>query len=105
MAIYKNNDEFVALDTTISEELARAGILRDIVRQCQVFRKNAGFDVSDRIVISFATESELVNSILEEKKEALSRDLLATVATPTSVDYTGTIDLDGTVITVQLQKK
>ncbi len=105
IAIYKNNDDFVALDTTISEELARAGILRDIVRQCQVFRKNAGFDVSDRIVISFATDSELVNSILEEKKESLARDLLATVATPTSVDYTGTIDLDGTVITVQLQKQ
>ena len=105
VAIYKNTDEFVALDTTISEELARAGILRDIVRQCQVFRKSAGFDVSDRIVISFATDSELVNSILEEKRDALSRDLLATVATPSAVDYTGTIDLDGTVITVQLQKQ
>ncbi len=105
VAIYKNNDEFVALDTTISEELARAGILRDIVRQCQVFRKNAGFDVSDRIVISFTTESDLVGSILEEKKDALSRDLLATVATPSSVDYTGTIDLDGAIITVQLQKQ
>ncbi len=105
VAIYKNNDDFVALDTTISEELARAGILRDIVRQCQVFRKNAGFDVSDRIVIAFTTDSDLVNSILEEKKESLSRDLLATVATPSSVDYTGTIDLDGTIITVQLQKQ
>ncbi len=105
VAVFKNNDTFVAIDTTISEELARAGILRDIVRQCQVFRKSAGFDVSDRIVISFATDSELVNSILDEKKESLSRDLLATVAAPDRVDFTGTIDLDGTIITVQLQKQ
>ncbi len=105
IAIYKNNDSFVALDTTISEELARAGILRDIVRQCQVFRKTAGFDVSDRIYISFETDSELINSIIEEKKDSLCHDLLATIEAPTNVEFTGTIDLDGTVITVKLQRQ
>ncbi len=104
IAIYKSNDTFVALDTTISEELQRAGIYRDIVRQCQVFRKMAGFDVSDRIFASFETDSELILSILEEKKDALCRDLLATIQTPASVEYTGTIDLDGTTITVRLQR-
>jgi isoleucyl-tRNA synthetase len=104
IAIYKNGDSFVALDTTISEELQRAGILRDIVRQCQVFRKLAGFDVSDRIFLSFETDSELIKSIIEEKKDALSHDLLATICEPTAVEYTGNIDLDGTAITVKLQR-
>jgi isoleucyl-tRNA synthetase len=105
IAIYKNNDTFVAIDTTISEELARAGILRDIVRQCQVFRKTAGFDVSDRIYISFETDSELINSIIEEKKDSLCHDLLAAIEAPSNVEFTGTIDLDGTVITVKLQRQ
>ena len=105
IAIYTNNGEFIALDTTISEELQRAGILRDIVRQCQVFRKSAGFDVSDRINILFQTESELMKSIIEEKQAQLEHDLLATFTAPTTVEYTGTIDLDGTVITVLLQRK
>ena len=105
MAIYANNGEFVALDTTISDELARAGILRDIVRQCQVFRKAAGFDVSDRIYIAFKTESELIKSIIAEKQAQLEGDLLATFEAPASVEYTGTIDLDGTEITVLLQRK
>ena len=104
IAVYKNNDDFVALDTTISEELQRAGILRDIVRQCQVFRKSAGFDVSDRIVIEFSTDSDLIRSILEEKREQLSHDLLATFGSPVPVDYTGTIDLDGAAVTVKLQR-
>ncbi len=104
IAIYKNNETFVALDTTISEELQRAGIYRDIVRQCQVFRKMAGFDVSDRIFASFETDSPLIRSILDEKKDALCRDLLATIQTPACVEYTGTIDLDGVIITVRLQR-
>ncbi len=105
IAIYKDNAGFVALDTTISEELQRAGILRDIVRQCQVFRKNAGFDVSDRIYIAFKTDSDLIASILEEKCEQLCRDLLASFEAPTAPEYTGTIDLDGMTVTVELQRQ
>ncbi len=105
VAIYTNNGEFIALDTTISEELQRAGILRDIVRQCQVFRKAAEFDVSDRINIEFKTESELIKSIIEEKQAQLEHDLLATFEAPSTVEYTGTIDLDGAIITVSLQRR
>ena len=105
VAIYKNGDDFIALDTTISEELQRAGLLRDIVRQCQVFRKMAGFDVSDRIYIAFATDSELIASIVEEKRDQLSRDLLASFEAPTAPEYTGTIELDGTTVTVTLQRQ
>ena len=105
VAIYVNNGEFIAINTTISEELQRAGILRDIVRQCQVFRKAAGFDVSDRISIFFTTDSELVRSIIEEKESQLTHDLLATIEKPSSVEYTDKIDLDGVEITVELQRK
>ncbi len=105
IAIYKNNEDFVALDTTISEELQRAGILRDIVRQCQVFRKSAGFDVSDRIFLAFHTDSDYIAGIIEEKKDALARDLLASFTAPTAVEYTGSIDLDGVTITVELQRQ
>ena len=97
--------EFIAINTTISEELQRAGILRDIVRQCQVFRKAAGFDVSDRINIAFTTESALINSIIEEKKAQLMHDLLATFEAPSTVEYSDTIDLDGTLIKVELQRR
>ena len=105
VAIYSNNGEFVALDTTISDELARAGILRDIVRQCQVFRKEAGFDVSDKIFVGFSTDSELINSILAEKEAQLTHDLLATVEAPAEPEFTGVIDLDGAKITVTLKRK
>ncbi|MBO7310271.1 MAG: class I tRNA ligase family protein, partial [Clostridia bacterium] len=105
IAIFKSSDEFVAIDTTISEELQRAGILRDIIRQCQVFRKQAGFDVSDKIYIGFDTDSALIKSIIEEKSEQLTHDLLAVLNSPSVAEYTGEIDLDGTKITVSLARR
>ncbi len=105
IAIYKYNDDFAALDVNISEELQRAGLLRDIIRQCQVFRKEAGFDVSDRIFLEFATDSELAKSVITESREQLCHDLLAEIVTVDTPDYTGNIDLDTVKISVKLKKQ
>ena len=104
IAVFKDQDGFVALDCEISEELMRAGLCRDVVRQCQVFRKNAGFDVSDRIYLQFITDSELVSSVLAEKKEQLASDLLATFAEVAEPEFTGEIDLDGASVKVLLRR-
>ena len=105
IAIYKYNDDFAALDVNISEELQRAGLLRDIIRQCQVFRKEAGFDVSDRIFVEFITDSALAVSVIAEFREQLCHDLLAEIVTVDTPDYVGNIDLDTVKITVKLKKQ
>src|SRR5690606_20658274 len=40
---------FVLLDTATTPELEAEGLARDVIRAVQETRKNAGFDVSDRI--------------------------------------------------------
>ena len=105
VAIYKYNDDFVALDVNISEELSRAGLLRDIVRQCQVFRKEAGFDVSDRIYIEFSTDSDLAASVLAEKADQLCHDLLAEMTAVDAPEFEGNIDLDNVKIAVKLKRQ
>ncbi|MDX6541774.1 MAG: isoleucyl-tRNA synthetase, partial [Gaiellales bacterium] len=47
----------VAIDTRVSEELALEGTARDVVRFLQNVRKELGFDVSDRIAVSFAADA------------------------------------------------
>ncbi len=42
----------VGLDTTITDELRKEGILRDLIREIQEARKEANFNISDRITIS-----------------------------------------------------
>ena len=76
--IISENDITVALDTAITEKLKNEGYLRDIIRQCQVFRKEADFNVEDRILINFETKDELINSIINDNKELLEKELLAT---------------------------
>ena len=105
VAIYKYNDDFVALDVNISEELSRAGLLRDIVRQCQVFRKEAGFDVSDRIFVEFSTDSDLAASVLAEKADQLCHDLLAEMTAVEAPEFEGSIELDTVKISVKLKRQ
>ncbi|MFK4762280.1 isoleucine--tRNA ligase [Microbacterium sp. ZW T5_45] len=51
---------FVLLDTQTTPELEAEGLARDVIRAVQETRKNAGFDVSDRIqlVLTFAEETD-----------------------------------------------
>ncbi|MGH2394010.1 MAG: DUF5915 domain-containing protein, partial [Candidatus Limnocylindria bacterium] len=44
----------VALDTTITPDLRKAGLAREVIRLVQAARKDAGFEVTDRIVLSWA---------------------------------------------------
>jgi len=105
VAVYKTENDFVALDTTISEELQRAGLLRDVLRQCQVFRKNAGFDVSDRIYIELVTDSALLADVLNEKQEQLCHDLLAERTVVAEPEYEGKVELDGMGLTVKIRRQ
>ncbi len=48
----------VALDTTITEDLLAEGLAREVVNRVQNLRKNADFDVTDRIIVEYrATEN------------------------------------------------
>ncbi|MGL5866257.1 MAG: isoleucine--tRNA ligase [Dermatophilaceae bacterium] len=53
---------FVVLDTTVTPELAREGVARDVVRVVQQARREAGFDVSDRILLELAGGAEVVDA-------------------------------------------
>ena len=50
-ASFDGNAGVVVLDTKVTPELEREGLARDFIRLVQVARKDAGFNVSDRIAI------------------------------------------------------
>jgi len=67
-----------ALDVTLTPALRREGLARDLVRLLQNARKNAGFDVADRIVVHWACSSEEVAQALVEHGASVADDVLAT---------------------------
>jgi isoleucyl-tRNA synthetase len=68
---------FVVLDTTITPELAAEGLARDLVRAVQQARRDADFDVSDRISLSI-TGSDAVLDAARAHEQLITRETLAT---------------------------
>lgn len=72
----------IELDMTVTSELKREGMVREIIRSVQNARKQAGLNVDDRIKLALVTDdSELTQAISEHgenlKAETLARELLA----------------------------
>lgn len=68
---------FAALDTTITPELEKEGIARDVNRQGQELRKALDLEITDRVRVRYATGDETVRRALEEHDEYLRGELLA----------------------------
>ena len=78
--IASENNLTVGLNIEITKELKEEGLLRDIIRECQVFRKNAGYNVSDRINIEFITDNEEIKNVINNNKNVIESELLATIS-------------------------
>ncbi len=67
----------VALDTEISPELRLEGVVRDVIRRIQVMRQDAGFDVTDRIRVTYPRSDGDVTRAFEEHGEWIAAETLA----------------------------
>jgi isoleucyl-tRNA synthetase len=98
----------VALDTTRTEALLREGAVRDVIRQIQTMRKDAGYDVAQRIQLAILTPSCFLQVALEEACEHLMAEVLAdhlgkdeALAAP---ELTRELDIAGEPITLQISQ-
>ena len=66
----------VAVDTELTPELIQEGLSREFVNRIQNMRKEADFEVTDRIVVGFAGSDELTRAV-ESSKESIKTDILA----------------------------
>ena len=71
----------VALDLRLSDQLRRAGTLREVVRLVQEARKAQGFDVSDRIELWWQATDEHTGQALREGTATLAGEVLAVSVT------------------------
>ena len=66
----------VALDITVTEELKREGIARELVNRIQNIRKSSGFDITDKIHVRIARQAE-INDAVETFGDYIARQVLA----------------------------
>ena len=66
----------IAVDTHITEELVAEGYAREFVNRVQNMRKDAGFDVIDRISVSFKSEQKMIDYV-SKYSDYISSEVLA----------------------------
>ena len=71
-----------ALDTTLTEELVREGVARELIRTVQEARKQAGLEVSDRIILGVSGSTGVAESLAQYRDYLMAE----TLATGWSVD-------------------
>ena len=67
----------VALDTNLTEDLIAEGFAREVISKLQTMRKEAGFEVVDRIHVTVKTADEKLAQIVAQNAEAIERGVLA----------------------------
>ena len=75
MATLKATDGLVVLDTEVTPELEREGAARDLIRQIQQARRDAGLDVSDRIVLTIAAPTDVIEAFEAHRQLVMSETL------------------------------
>lgn len=84
---------FLALDTRITPELEEEGWVRDILRHCQVLRKDSGLDVEERIFLSLHTDSAKLSQAIEQYKESIEAETLASLCSELPQKAQGTKEI------------
>ena len=76
----KSSDGLVVLDTEVTDELEREGTARDLIRQVQQARRDAGLDVSDRIRLTLTAGADEV-AAFEAHRDLVMSETLSVEAT------------------------
>ena len=116
-------ESWINIDKTITPELKREGLMREVIRHVQSARKKAGLQVDDRIVLHLAVGAEptsqpaapgqaqpaddaaaQLRQALTEHADTIASETLATMQQPGDVLYQTTATVDGAGLQVSLAK-
>jgi isoleucyl-tRNA synthetase len=101
----EENGVVVTVSNELTPELEREGLARELVHRIQNLRKDAGFDIADRIHLYVAGDG--VNEVLREYDAYIRQETLAThvaAAAPPPTAHAETADLDGLRATLAVEK-
>ena len=93
--VASDNKVTVALDITVTDELKREGIAREIVNRVQNIRKDKNFEITDRIVVNMACAKNIAEAVADFN-DYIARQVLAdSINLVDSLDgHDGVIGLD-----------
>jgi len=105
-AVASDKGVTVALETELSPELIQEGFARDIVRQVNNMRKDAGLEISDRIELAYQAEGDVATAFsnFAEYIQAETLALSLTAGTLTNPTFMETAKVGDQEVTLSLRK-
>ena len=94
----------VVLDTNLSEELKEEGFLREIISKVQTMRKEAGFEVMDRIRLSAKGNEKLIALMQKFEKELCKTVLADALSFEELRGYVKDWDINGENVSLSVEK-
>ena len=99
-----DHDVTVVLDTNLSEELIEEGFIREIISKIQTMRKEAGFEVMDKITL-YSQGNDKIEDLLKRNMDEVKAEVLATDIVLDSVSgYTKEWSINGENVTLGVSK-
>ena len=99
-----DNEVTVVLDTRLNEALMEEGFVRELVSKIQTMRKEAGFEVMDKIAVSYRAEGKAAE-IFEKNGKAIGSEVLAEqIVTETLGGYEKEWNINGETVVMEVKK-
>ncbi|MBQ7447185.1 MAG: isoleucine--tRNA ligase [Eubacterium sp.] len=98
------NQITVVLDTNLTPELIEEGFVREIISKIQTMRKEADFEVMDRIAVTYESEDKLAE-IFEANGETIRHEVLADLISRTEpAGFTKSWNINGEKVILGVEK-
>ncbi len=95
----------VALDITVTDELKKEGLARELVNRIQNLRKSSGFEITDKVNITLASSAEMDGAV-EAYQEYIKSQVLANnlVITAEPISDATSLDFEDFTLAVKVEK-
>ncbi|MCL2512920.1 MAG: isoleucine--tRNA ligase [Oscillospiraceae bacterium] len=100
-------DNTLALDVALTNDLLAEGAARDIVRQCQLIRKEAGYAVEQRVKMAICAEDGFILAAINGRRERMADELLAgelIINGGLEGDLSKEIEINGNAVSITVAK-
>ncbi len=97
-------DLFVALDTTLTEDLLQEGYARELVNKIQFSRREQGFDIMDRIKLEWRGDAEIRAAIDKHRDHILVETLCVEINETDATEDMQALDINGREVYLRVSK-
>ena len=99
-----DGDITVVLDTNLTPELVEEGFMREIISKIQTMRKEAGFEVMDKITV-YSDGNDRIAELISKNEDTVKNDVLATEIVTGKIDgYSKEWNINGENVTFGVKK-